>query len=188
MGAFTDLLAQNARLRERINFSRTFLAEVQQKLVERPAGQLQELCVFAAGSLGRFETGRISDLDAFFLCDRRGRGRDERSLTRLREITVFSDLIRVNEDLGLPALSGDGRYLKVHEVDDLIKATGDSIDDSENLFTTRLLLLLESQPLSNKKLYDDAIQRVLNMYFRDNAGKENFKPLFLSPYFTGFQQ
>jgi hypothetical protein len=81
--------------------------------------------------------------------------------------------------LELPAFSGDGRFLKVHELHDLIKATGDSRDDSENLFTARLLLLLESQPLSNDGLYQQALQKVLENYFRDGKGRRDFRPLFL---------
>jgi hypothetical protein len=145
-----------------------------------PAGNDRRLCVFAAGSLGRFETGRVSDLDVFLLCHSpRRKSASQRSVSRLAEIQAFADLINVNDSLSLPPFSGDGRYLKVHEVDDLINATGDSRDDSENLFTTRLLLLLESKPLCNDAMYSDVIRRVMEMYFRDGRGKRNFRPLFL---------
>lgn len=179
MGAFTSALSTHARLRERSRHSKSFLAKVHAELAAHPAGRKKGLCVFAAGSLGRFETGRVSDLDVFFICDGRGRRSTTRSISRLDEIQVISDLIKVNDALQLPPFSGDGRYLKIHEVSDLINATGDSRDDSENLFTTRLLLLLESKPLSNEVLYAEAIDRVMENYFRDGRGKRDFKPLFL---------
>ncbi|NJN00605.1 MAG: hypothetical protein HC793_03055 [Aquincola sp.] len=100
-------------------------------------------------------------------------------MSRLTEIQAFADLINVNDSLALPPFSGDGRYLKIHEVNELISATGDSRDDSENLFTTRLLLLLESKPLCNPEMYSTAIDRVMEMYFRDGRGKRDFRPLFL---------
>jgi hypothetical protein len=103
-----------------------------------------------------------------------------RSISRLEEIEVFADLIRLNEELGLQSFSGDGRYLKIHELDDIIDGTGSSDDDSENLFTTRLLLLLESKPTAGIAVYDHAVREVLRMYFRDGVrGRKDFRPLFL---------
>lgn len=89
----------------------------------------------------------------------------ERSLTRLEEIQALSEIIQVNAEVELPPFSGDGRYFKIHEVSDLLAGTGTSADDSENLFTTRLLLLLESKCVINDALYDDASKRIINMYF-----------------------
>lgn len=179
MGIYSDILANHENIQNRIQNSKDFLSEVREAFGNLPGGKRAEVCVFAAGSLGRFETGRISDLDVFMLSDRNGKQPDERSLSKLEEIELFADLIRLNENLQLPPFSGDGRFLKVHELDDLIKATGDSRDDSENLFTARLLLLLESQALSNEPLYEQALQRVLENYFRDGKGRRDFQPLFL---------
>jgi hypothetical protein len=130
--------------------------------------------------LARYETGRISDLDLFFIGHRPERKGDSRSISRLEEIEVFADLIRLNEELKLQSFSGDGRYLKIHELNDIIDGTGSSDDDSENLFTTRLLLLLESKPIAGVDVYEQAVQKVLDMYFRDGArGRKDFRPLFL---------
>jgi hypothetical protein len=98
----------------------------------------------------------------------------------LDELQALSDLIRLNNELGMKPFSGDGEYLKVHELDDLIAGTGSSQDDSENLFTTRLLLLLESKPLAGEATHRSAVDQVLNMYFRDGTrGRKDFRPLFL---------
>lgn len=179
MNNYSTILKNNEDIQNRIQHSREFLDDVRDEFGKLKGGMRGEVCVFAAGSLARFETGRTSDLDVFIVSDRKDRKSEERSLSKLEEIELFADLIRLNENLSLPRFSGDGRFLKVHELDDLIKATGDSRDDSENLFTTRLLLLLESQPLSNDTLYDHAMQNVLKNYFRDGKGRRDFRPLFL---------
>ena len=179
MGKFSEILIKHEPLQNRIRHSREFLADVRGALSKLKSGVSYDVCIFVAGSLGRLEAGRKSDLDVFLLSHRENRSVGERSLSRLEEIEIFSDLIKLNEKLMLPEFSGDGRFLKVHEVDDLIRATGDSMDDSENLFTTRLLLLLESKALSNDILYGTALERVLENYFRDGKGRRDFQPLFL---------
>lgn len=178
MGDFTNALITHTGLQDRFRYSKQFLSNTRGNFCQLPGGINPVICVFAAGSLGRYETGRISDLDLFILADRRRKPR-EKSVSKLQEIELFSDLIKLNEALKLPPFSGDGRFLKVHELTDLIQATGDAKDDSENLFTTRLLLLLESRPISNDELYKKALNRVLNNYFRDGKDRSDFHPLFL---------
>lgn len=179
MGKFTDALAEHSRLQDRAGRSRRTIAKVQRQLRKRPACNRQDLCVYAAGSLARHEAGRVSDLDLFFIGHRPRRKLGERSISRLQELEAFAELIRLNDELHLQPFSGDGQYLKIHELTDIIEGTGSSADDSENLFTTRLLLLLESQPLSGTRVYRLAVRRVLEMYFRDGRGRGQFRPLFL---------
>ena len=171
MGAYKDKLDQHSNIQSRIIYSKQFLLSTKNKFAEYDGGKSNDICVFAAGSLGRFETGQISDLDLFII--------SRIKTNRLVEYKLFSDLIRLNEDLDLPEFSSDGRFLKVHHLDDLINATGDAKDDLENQFTTRLLLLLESQPLSNDTLYKDCLMGVLSNYYRDSEGRKDFQPLFL---------
>lgn len=179
MDSFQQVLAKHDALQSRIKHSQEFLQAVRTAAKKEKIGCGGDIGVFAAGSLGRFETGRRSDLDIFFFTHRDGRKLSERSLSHLQEIEIFSELIRLNKNLDLPNFSGDGMFLKVHEIDDLINATGDTRDDSENLFTARLLLLLESQPLVNDALYKSAIDRVIENYFRDGKGRKDFRPLFI---------
>ena len=56
---------------------------------------------------------------------------------------------------------------------------GDPRDDSENLFTSRILLILESSPVCNRDLYDEHVRAVVKHYFRDYPDHKIFKPLFL---------
>lgn len=179
MGIYSDVLLDHSNIQDRFEHSKKSLADVRATFAKLHGGQRPDVCVFAAGSLGRFETGRISDLDVFILCDRKGRRPGERSITKKVEGELFKDLNVLVEKLKLPPFSGYGKYLKVHELDDLIKATGDARDDVENYFTTRLLLLLESQPISNDPLYERAMQSVMENYFKDGKGRGDFQPLFL---------
>lgn len=179
MDAFRQLLAGHVGLSKREEFSTQLLARVRDAIAERPACARPEVCVYAAGSLGRLEVGKVSDLDVFLFADRPSKRESERSLTRLQEIEVLSELIHINSQMQLPPFSGDGEYFKVHEVGNLLKGTGTSTDDSENLFTTRLLLLMESKCLSNDVLYESATRRIVDMYLRDGKGKSEYRPLFM---------
>lgn len=179
MSQFRKLLSEHKALQERMVFSKDTVARIRSHLLARPACTRSDLCIFAAGSLARYETGRSSDLDLFFIGDRNGRSSNERSISRLQEIEAFADLVRLNAELDLEPFSGDGRYLKIHELSDIIDGTGTAEDDSENLFTTRLLLLLESKPIAGDAVYDRAVAKVLEMYFRDGRGRRGYRPLFL---------
>lgn len=185
---YSDALLSHTRLQERMTYSKELLCRVREAVSKKTNCGSSNLCVFAAGSLGRHETGQKSDLDVFLIADRRkidiGReGRREEgtvpNISRLDEIMTLSELIQVNQELQLEPFSGDGRYLKIQEISDLLTGTGSSTDDSENFFTTRLLLLLESKCIANDELYNKAIKKIISMYFRDGREREGFKPLFL---------
>lgn len=171
MSAFSKILNEHAEIQSRFRYSEEFLQKTIRGFEDYEGGRNPDVCVFAAGSLGRFETGQISDLDLFIL--------SREKISRLDEYKLFSDLIRLNQDLSLPEFSSDGRFLKVHHLEDLIGNTGDATDDIENQFTTRLLLLLESKPISNDVLYQESLRKVLSNYFRDSDGRKDFQPLFL---------
>ena len=179
MDTFRSALANHTKLSSRMRFSRSLLERVRIAVSAKMNCSKPEICIYAAGSLGRLETGQISDLDVFLFADRPDRTPGTRSVTRLQEIEILSELIHVNSELGLPAFSGDGEYLKIHEVQLLLAGTGTSTDDSENLFTTRLLLLLESKCIANDNLYQRAAELVLEMYIRDGKGRADYRPLFL---------
>ena len=178
-GRFTEALKKHQNLADRFNFSRNFLEKARNSTASLLGAEWPNVAIFAAGSLGRLETGRSSDLDVFFLAKPSGTSPDAlHPVSRLEEISLFAKLIEINTQLNLPKFSGDGRYLKVHDLQRVISSTGDAHDDSENLFTTRLLLLLESKSLWNDDLRKEAISKVLAYYFKDGKGKKDFRPLF----------
>lgn len=132
-----------------------------------------EICVFAAGSLGRLDSGKTSDLDVFVTA----MGNDD--VGRLKEIEYFASILRINAELEYPPLSNDGEFLKVFHIRNNETKIGSAVDDSDNWFTTRMLLLLESNFLCNEGAYHKHKKAILDFYFRDAEGQENFRPVFL---------
>ena len=133
----------------------------------------EKIMIFCAGSLARLEFGKKSDLDLFVTAE------EVFQPNRLEEYTLYSDLIRLNKKLNFPTFSNDGEYLKVHSLKKLKDNTGSRKDDSDNSFTVRILLILESQYITNKDKYDGHLSKILKHYFRDERGKKNFHPTFL---------
>lgn len=169
---FVDILenhtaSQNRRISSQGRLDRVRAAFAQEQLFKKN----RKICVFAAGSLGRLDSGNTSDLDVFVTTT----GGD---VGRLREIEVFSSIVRINENLGFPPLSNDGEFLKVFDIPGHERKVGSPEDDNLNWFTTRMLLLLESNYLCNENSYHLHKDRILKLYFRD-ASQEGFKPIFL---------
>lgn len=180
MGHFSEALNKHNKLKSRIDFSRNFVKSIQDSANHTLGTEWDNVAIFAAGSLGRFEAGRESDLDVFVLAKNRNTTKSSNTpISHLDEIRLFAKLIEINAALELPEFSGDGRYLKAHSLERIISSTGDAHDDIENLFTTRMLLLLESQAIWNSELRTLAIKEVLGNYFKDGKGKSDFRPLFL---------
>lgn len=173
MNDFNEILVKHERLETRKKQSRSKLADIRQKFSIDPfLKEKLHVCVFTAGSFGRLDSGEKSDLDIFVTAD----GAD---VCRLEEIELFASILRINKESEFPPLSNDGEYLKVFHVKNNIDSIGSRIDDNENWFTTRMLLLLESNYLFQPDAYKLHIQEVLNVYFRDAKGHEPFKPLYL---------
>ena len=80
----------------------------------------------------------------------------------------------------LPEFSGYGEYLEIHYIEDMLRHLGSPQDDYENLFTARILLLLESQIIYNNDVYREIIERIIQTYYRDYHDHEkDFHPIFL---------
>jgi predicted nucleotidyltransferase len=171
---FLSMLNEHAALSKRRSNSLQRLELVGNKVKEEKFLDEPAITVFCAGSLARLEAGDKSDLDLFVTADG-----DGRLHSRLFEFTLFAHLIRINSDLKFPPFSNDGEYLKIHFLEDLKNRTGSRRDDIENLFTVRMLLMLESRPLINEALYYQHLTAILENYYRDGKGKSSFKPLFL---------
>ncbi|HJP62586.1 MAG TPA: nucleotidyltransferase domain-containing protein [Mucilaginibacter sp.] len=132
------------------------------------------ICIYATGSFARGEASEYSDIDIFLLSK-------NYKTQNLDEIILKADLIRLIERLGLPEFSGDGEFLVIHSIEDIIENLGTKHDDYNNYFTARLLLLLESKPLFNLELYNEAVIEILKVYFNDyEHHEESFAPIFLA--------
>jgi len=148
-------------------------------LRKRDAGAIvhESACVYATGSLGRGEMSDRSDLDIFVLRDRCAKS----ALTNLDEIRLKARLIEAAREQGYPDFSADGKYITAHDLkDDVIEKLGTSEDDYKNVFTARMLLILESRPLLGDAFYKRAVDDVIAVYWRDyDKNSADFLPVFL---------
>ncbi|ABY33251.1 nucleotidyltransferase domain-containing protein [Methylorubrum extorquens] len=136
------------------------------------------LTIYATGSYARGEASLYSDVDLFFIRMESHVPIDD---SRLREIKVMSDVIKATErGLELPPPSNDGEFLKILTLEEILKHLGGRDDDYRNHFTARMLLLLESAPITGADTYDSVIDAVIDSYLRDYEDHaEDFRPTFI---------
>lgn len=137
------------------------------------------LCIFAAGSYGRLEASEHSDIDLFFL----NHDLDQQNspkLSHLSTIELMSEVIQTVSELKFPKLSNDGQFLKILSLNDNRREMGGYLDDYNNHFTARMLMLLESRSLNGDERFTAARDVLLESYFRDYEDHAaTFQPIFL---------
>ena len=102
-------------------------------------------------------------------------------MSHIDKTLMDASLIKNCREMGFSEFSGDGEYLEIHNLQAMRENLGGRRDDYENLFTARLLLLLESLPIYNKALYEKVLLDITGSYFRDYQDHEqNFRPTFLA--------
>lgn len=169
-------------------YSRTKIDAIKAKLQQSATLVSEKACVYATGSYGRSEAGQNSDLDLFIISKAKKKPKEEpddrafkNQLSNLDAICVKAELIRTIKGLGIKQFDGDGKYLDEYNADMLIKYIGDPEDDSENTFTARLLLLLESTPILEINVYNEVIQDVIAEYWKDYPKhSQSFVPAYLA--------
>lgn len=154
-------------------------------LAPRMEGLLQDasICVYTTGSYGRREAWiddadiSRSDIDLFIL----DTAIDENArIDGLTTIRLQASLIETADRLAFPPFDGDGKFLGVHWLNDMKEEIGSDTEDAKNLFTARLLLLLESQPLVNDGEHRSALELLVGEYLRDaDRHPTDFLPAFI---------
>ncbi|MDH5571498.1 MAG: hypothetical protein OEY89_07015 [Gammaproteobacteria bacterium] len=167
---YQNILKSNDDLNQRIKNTDNILSSLLVELNEKLKNENSSLSVFSAGSIGRHEIGKFSDIDPFILADFEISQTDEERIKTIINKTV--------KEKNFPDITED--FFKIYYMDDLLKLTGRSEDDHENTFTTRILMLLESLPIYNKNTYITYRKKIVKNYFRDSTGRPSeFKPVFL---------
>ncbi|MBK8255226.1 MAG: hypothetical protein IPK82_21515 [Polyangiaceae bacterium] len=163
-------------LAERRRRSDERLAAVKNALLrEIPEAERVELlghhtCIYAVGSGGRGELSRYSDLDLFLV--------KQGSPRRVDEIRLQSAVIRALRSEGFEDPSNDASFLKLHAAEHLIERLGEPSDDTENTFTVRMLLLLESRPLLGDLAHERLAKKALDAYWKNvEAHREDYLPI-----------
>lgn len=141
----------------------------------------EPLAIYVTGSFGRLEARfpKGSDLDLFFLY-----GPDDHTHdTHPSQLTWFElagELIRIARQLEFEEFSRDGAFLQAHNVWHIGRQLGSQHEDSENGFTARLLLLLESRYVLSEELYERFMRETIGFYYGDYAANRGtFRPTFL---------
>lgn len=146
-----------------------------------PTAEISDkLCIFATGSFGRLEASEGSDLDAFIVgCSSVSEDLKER-LHPLDEKIMVGRIVECIRAASLPDPDRHGEFLRCISFQHLVGNVGLPEDEIENTLTPRLLLLLESQPIVNRGVYDDVLASVIDFYWRDYEDfSNNFRPTFL---------
>ena len=179
-----------SELDRRRKYSSDTIIKLRDKFIGAEQFASNKACVYATGSFGRCEASGYSDLDLFIAGKSEkeprsdGPGEDfgrKNLLNHLDEICVQAELIKASRSLGFPEFSGDGRYLDHHSIYEFTSTMGTEKDDVANTFTARLLLLLESRPLLEDKVYDEIVLNVIESYWRDYQDHQAaFMPAFLA--------
>ena len=164
--------------KERAMYSETRLGELMKLIGKIPViSQYEDLTIFVAGSFARHEASGYSDIDIFLLCKEE---RENLPKAHTCELSLSGSLIDIVDTMSFPELSNDCQYLKILYSPRMLKYIGSPMDDHENYFTARMLLLLESKCLFGDPIYNDITKEIINSYFRDYSDHEKtFQPIFL---------
>lgn len=171
-------MAEHKELFERRReYSKSRLTKLAETLKGQPqVTQLPGLAIYATGSYARNEASMYSDVDLFFV----QAGSADPGVSNLDRLVLFGRIIETVDEMGFPPFSNDGEFLKVLYLDDMRERLGGRLDDSENYFTARMLLLLESRPLVNDREYEHMVSEIVETYYRDFPNHaEDFRPVFL---------
>jgi hypothetical protein len=151
-----------------------FRAELRRAL-GRDADKLigEHTCVYAVGSAGRGELTPQSDLDLFVV-------RHGKAPSNLDAVALQAAILNASRRAGFPDPSGDGEWLRLHTAERFVELLGSREDDSENTFTARMLLLLESRLIVGEAAYTQTIASVIAAYWRNVADHpRDYLPIIL---------
>ena len=164
-------------LQERAQTSEARVQELRKRVAKLAGPKSPEgLAVFCAGSYARLEASKYSDIDLFFVYGPNFGGVGKRT----EEIQLFSQLIDIVDDMDFPKFSNDGQYLQTLSCDAVHEHLGSPADDYENLFTMRMLMLLESKCIHNDEIFASVQRSIIDAYYRDYPDHQSsFEPWFL---------
>lgn len=129
------------------------------KILRTQLGTRSDICVVAVGSYARREASEHSDLDYYVLV-RAGRlpPRQQQKLCRL--------VAQAGASLGIRSPAIGGAFAECISEEELIKNIGGPRDENKEI-TRRVLFLLESEWLFNRRGYEASFRRLIKAYVRD---------------------
>lgn len=139
-------------------------------------GVTERSCIYVTGSMARDEATEGSDLDLFVI-DRLTK--EMAPLSYVETSHLIAHLDDVRGDAKFRPFSRGGEFVRTHELESLLELIGDPLDDAQNAFTARILLLINSRPLTNLSAYQDARKRILDSYWIPQSPNDDFRPIML---------
>ncbi len=133
-------------------------------------------CIYVTGSMAREEATEGSDLDLFVVDELTSK---EERLNYVETSQLVARLDNVRRDGDFRPFSRGGEFIRTLSMQDLVRLIGDPQDDARNLFTARMLLLINSKPLTNEAAHRDAWEGVLNRYWAPQDPQADFRPVML---------
>src|SRR3972149_4000547 len=118
-------------------------------------GAYEGFCIPVAGSYGRLEASKSSDIDLFIIHDD---SIDKRKADGLREVALSE-----TRNLGINTPNPRGIFVEPSHLGTLVEDIG-AMHDSTSQLSQRMLLLMESQPLYNENFFRTAVKKLLNRY------------------------
>lgn len=135
-----------------------------------------KFCVYITGSLARLEIDENSDLDLFVVDH--VTPEDPLSFIETSRVIATLEAIRKASLFRERRYSRGGYFLRPLPFSSMIREIGDPQEDARNLFTARMLLLINSLPMINRPVYDDLRSRSIDAYWStvDSGGQLRMVP------------
>ncbi len=173
---FQNLLIEDEFYKNRQDNSNQKIVELQKEL----KNNFNEfnISIFIVGSISRNEIGKNSDLDLFII--------SKEDISKLEQYKIFAKLIEINKKLNFPEFSNDGKFLKIHKLDNLknftVFSTVIAIIIKKDIDHDDILKICNKTPLeriswsldtiADKSLLDD-FKNILSYYQVFLKAKEN---------------
>lgn len=149
----------NSGIKTATTFSNETITALRASL-ERKFGRRDDVCVVAVGSLARREASSKSDLDYYVLTK-------AKALPGLQRANLCRTVGEVAKNLGIRSPAVGGAFAECISEDDLTDNIGGPRDENKEI-TRRVLFLLESEWLFNRRKYELAFKKLVKAYVRDS--------------------
>jgi predicted CopG family antitoxin len=163
------IIVEINKIKESIEYSNKIVQNIQDELNNKINNN--NICVVTTGSYARGEASDESDMDYFVIVKN---GIHDLSYDE-KEIIINTINKYVSKDSGDSGTFGDNA---IELLENMLKNIGGSSDTNIKI-TRRMLFLLESMPLYNGTIYDDVMDRLLNIYVK-NIKKEQIARFLLN--------
>jgi len=153
-------------------YSEEIISKISNDLKETISNK--NISIVTTGSFARGEANEFSDLDFFVIV------KNNKQELPPYEQKHISDIVKqyINKDVGDTGTFG---IEAIETFENLLTNLGGSKDDNAK-FTRRMLFLLESKPLYNKKLYTEVKNKLINKYVDINTQKIQLTRFMLNDF------